>query len=432
MPDDPPSSETPPAQTPRKPRKPWIYTPARQRSLRKAILARQLRECEYPITPARLEAWRRNSLLAAKVIRERGRYVRHGTYTPSLRVSLGHAGETLAEFDAHLQLFDRLFDVRNAPPPGAADWNWKVWAKAGRVPLLARAVAEVVWRRRRGFRGQYRWECRQLERLLVRAGVRPPRNLSEAVEFAHRVNIVLTDDLTLNERMRRLLGRLQHLLNALMKEKYGRPLGVRCFPTNTQRPPDLNGSTPSMLGNPLLSAQYFLQVRCLRPPPPGDVRFIPSDAAREQVVTRTPADLERALRAIFTLPKRGQQPQADKVLRRLVMSLWRRLEAYRRRAEFEMREIQELTQTLDLQAPLGAEDAQAAAKDLMDAFEVPHGLFVGVTRHDRRIKKGLKDLIALRFGAPPGWRLFRSEDEVEMEREQLLDWRRLMRGEGNS
>jgi hypothetical protein len=79
-----------------------------------------------------------------------------GLYAVSLRRSARLAGESTAEFDAHLA----LFSVALAP-------------RTPREQKLARGIAETVWRRLRLYRGQARWERASLEFRLRQAARGP-------------------------------------------------------------------------------------------------------------------------------------------------------------------------------------------------------------------------------------------------------------------
>ncbi len=103
-------------------------------------------------TPKRLPAWHSNLLKAHRVLRAAGDHspaygvcFRHGLYAVSLERSLELAGESRAEFDAHLERFDRAF-----VPQGALQKK------------LVRGAAEAAWRRLRVFRGQARWEMQSV------------------------------------------------------------------------------------------------------------------------------------------------------------------------------------------------------------------------------------------------------------------------------
>src|SRR5260370_6658902 len=141
----------------------------------------------YRETPKRLQACRAN-LLKAQAGRHKARVAeedspgygvcfRLGLHAASLRRSLELAGESRAEYEAHLERFARAFAPADA---------------LGR--RLVRGIAETAWRRLRAFGGQARWELRSIVYRLEQAA-RDPRLGGYTETTAHRDH-VLADELT--------------------------------------------------------------------------------------------------------------------------------------------------------------------------------------------------------------------------------------------
>jgi hypothetical protein len=194
------------------------------------------KEIRFRETPKRLAACRANLLKA-----HRGRHqarvaeadgpgygtcFRLGLHAVSLKRSLELAGESGAEYEAHLERFDRAFAPVDA---------------VGR--RLVRGMAETVWRRLRALGGQARWElCAMAYRLEEAA--RDPRlgGYTETMVdrdhvLADEIQGIFTTDCALMEALPKLNQRLERLARVWSEKHYpGEPrLEVFTHPRASER-----------------------------------------------------------------------------------------------------------------------------------------------------------------------------------------------------
>ncbi len=242
----------------------------------------------YRMTPRRRIACHRNLVCAQTARRTSSRYgpIRRGAYCISLERSLELAGESPAEFRAHLEDWRGAFET---PPP------WRSGAihrpdKSGQrgegeeqkklAPItsgLARALGQASWRRLRVLRGQARWEARRLGRCLAeaihRAETVTPQERAESPEIGaeHALELmadvleVFSDTIAIDPALDRLNRRLERLLELWLESCTGEHVSLKHFTQRAGRglaPMDQGrgaGAWPQALGNALVGPGRVLK-----------------------------------------------------------------------------------------------------------------------------------------------------------------------------
>ncbi|HET7840280.1 MAG TPA: hypothetical protein VFM21_01680 [Terriglobia bacterium] len=218
----------------------WEKTPARMAHSRESIqLAHAaIRKRPRQLSPAQLDAARRNVANARAAMARRGRtpehlaklretlklaraartrssfdlhnakLLRHGVFVRSVRATMRALGDNPGRLDQRIRLLKRFFASDNP-----------------REEAFLRAIAEMFWRRERLYYAHAEWECRKLDRVLMLSEPAPEGytfTSDEMINRAYRLLDALLDFDRLNTREWHMTGSLKRLLRRLLRLRLGR------------------------------------------------------------------------------------------------------------------------------------------------------------------------------------------------------------------
>ncbi|HUI44243.1 MAG TPA: hypothetical protein VL523_19935 [Terriglobia bacterium] len=244
---------------------------SRQASRRNLALAREvwyrLRRAPGFKPSAKQKAAAHGGLLRAVALKLRdcslryaGRF-RHGLRAVSLERSLALAGETLADYQAHLRWCC-----------GVLGQGYEATSEAMKLVL---GFAYASWRRLRGLRTLAEWEwlamCGTLRRCAARRRLGVEHGAEGLVSFIRLVRGVLGEQFFLIPKLKQVENRLEALAVKVVEERGGKPLHARARPSAVV---DQHERYPAeVLGNPLVAAEKVmaaLKRREARVKPPGE------------------------------------------------------------------------------------------------------------------------------------------------------------------
>jgi len=409
------------------PKPPRRYTvSARALAANRANLVKALavpKAIRYRNTPRRLAACHANLLKAREATRApdrlspRGRFC-HGLYNKSLRRSLIHAGETEADFNAHLQLFVEAFGARNRDEI-----------------KLARALGEIVWRRWRALRCLGGWEARSLYRCLAS----PPATPEAAADLAGGLFSLFYKAVDLQDRLRELNRRFERVSRVFLMQYDGQASDFHL--SASRRPAEIQMllEPGPVLSNPFLCSRKIIEALEPRPVRVAGVeqwawRAIGNDSAAPQNTPQAtlPEDfsqhLERFAAAFGATPPESSDPERGKkpdgceaqqwaALERCAELAWRRLPLLARQAEQEQQTLRQV-----LEASRGAHPRHLA-EAILKLLGGDAKLFLAAFELQERLQDELHALLVARFGSHPAFDAFKPDscDRVEDFVDALLD-----------
>ncbi|MBZ5542987.1 MAG: hypothetical protein LAO07_04820 [Acidobacteriia bacterium] len=376
------------------PKKPYQMTPARLRAARASIrianAARLARRLPYILTPRRQAAAVANLRKANASPRARGNCFHHGLYCASLRSTIRRAGESLAEFERHLRLFERAFRfpsfLRSEEPRG-----------------LIRAAAEVFWRRLRAYRGLARYEAQQLRRVLRRAPEASALTAGRAADLVYALRYVFYAHHPARKPLERVNGRAEDLMEAIVAKRTGKATRFQILRSEQGWLDRLDTKPPALLHNPLLSQRMWAEWQDHNP---RGWRRSPRRRAGQRWreknrgfdVTR-PASREECLRQfarVFAVP--GDAESAEGARRSAALA-WERLKCFHLHARQEAGLVRKVLRRAAARAPLDEEDFPDRAADLLAVFLEDTAALLAAREIEHRLRDELDGLLEKRYGS---------------------------------
>jgi hypothetical protein len=348
-------------------RKPFVVTRARRRAwrrnLQKAYAARRRKPLVYVRTARRLESARESLRRINASGASRGHGFQHGLAAASLRATLESAGETPAQFDAHLKRFVLAFASPQAcRPPG------RVSAHDVR---LVRGGAEALWRRLRAYRSLGRWERRRVLKVFAQYAD-GTATAERAANFAVDLMLVLLDFAELSQSVVQLNRRLEDIFRELLTRRFRHDPGFCVFHIFHRKHPRLKGLPAEIIGNPLEPPKQLAALLQHAAEMPGR-RASPAPLRRRDVfpaeeALESPRRLARLLgRALLPSPARDN-PELRRRLLGLAEVLRRRLELFLNWAQWERRLVKGLLNVGGKAAPLSERQATILAGELLESL----------------------------------------------------------------
>ncbi len=138
---------------------------------------------------------------------ERPPNLKHGFFARDLRQSVILLGEDVAEYDAHVERFQRCLAPKNE-----------------RERRIVARLAETAWRLLRGYRASAHAQARKLRPLM---DIGAPLNLDDTKALAFCVVEHFEDDRYLQARLKFWREQLQWLFGRLFIERTGKDQGFR-------------------------------------------------------------------------------------------------------------------------------------------------------------------------------------------------------------
>ena len=328
------------------------YLAATHRSLTAAV-AQKLRDDSYRYAPC----------------------FRDGMSAVSLKRSLALAGESLEEYQSHVDFFQQVFTAGFGPEPGYA-------GDAGLVKL-ATALGYASWRRRRGYRTLAEWErltvCRELRELAQWRRLEDGSGRALTAERLRDLVISLNGafcpaTLSVARKIRALDRRFEALLTRTLLERGEEPgFRLRSYPGKIVASRHLHSA--EVLGNPLVPAARVEQAlgarRAQVREPAGWAQFAGGhDAERERQKwferrtlpgehqelrqargqeahgskTELPRCFQEFLKLVQAAVEEEGAPAASAEALDFAESLWARLQVFGEQVERETAELQALRQ----------------------------------------------------------------------------------------
>jgi hypothetical protein len=385
---------------PRRKESPFRLTPARReagvRNLKKATLARMMNYYSRHTPPEAFASSLRALKLADAARAVRGNYFRHGLYSALLPAAIERAGESIAEFNAHMERFARAF---SAGPGGET--------LSEEESRLVRAAAELVWRHIRAYRCQGEWERARIVKVLGRLdGYRIPY-VQQAADVALKLVEILSwgyDGLAVP------LGRVRRRLEGIFRQicllRFGWDPQFKIFRRGRHKLPDLEGLPPELAACPVLAAWRVERVQDNQEMSARDSR----EAGRLPEVSRW----SRARRKEWTEQVQlfgriflGREPppgsRLERATNRLVEAVAWRLQPFPRQAEWQATRVREIVERAAGSSPLTPRRMYATMRRILEAFDAGDRVFDHLPRYDHGVVSALKECLRAAYRQPAHW-----------------------------